>query len=160
MFFPIGFVFFPFVIPRGCLLISSIAITWSLNFFPKLRSVDEKSARDVIASQNEIAQSTTEILKQSCLKKFNNDQECTKNGKDIGKGSPSQSSTYIKSRLTTAAAEGLNNKIKTLRRMGYGYTSSASYCRKILQRCGYLNHLSINTDEFFYRWPNPAKSRR
>ena len=67
---------------------------------------------------------------------------------------------YIKSRLTTAAAEGLNNKIKTLRRMGYGYTNPTSYCRKILQRCGYLNHLSINTDEFFYRWPNPAKSRR
>ena len=67
---------------------------------------------------------------------------------------------YIRSRLTTAAAEGLNNKIKVLRRMGYGYTNPTSYCRKILQRCGYLNHLSINTDEFFYRWPNPAKTRR
>jgi transposase len=67
---------------------------------------------------------------------------------------------YIKSRLTTAAAEGLNNKIKVLRRMGYGYTNPISFCRKILQRCGYLNHLSINTDEFFYKWPNPAKSRR
>lgn len=68
--------------------------------------------------------------------------------------------SYISSRLTTAAAEGLNNKIKVLRRMGYGYTNPISYCRKILQRCGYLNHLSINTDEFFYRWPNPAKTRR
>lgn len=67
---------------------------------------------------------------------------------------------YITSRLTTAVAEGLNNKIKVLRRMGYGYTNPISYCRKILQRCGYLNHLSINTDEFFYRWPNPAKNRR
>ena len=67
---------------------------------------------------------------------------------------------YIKSRLTTAVAEGLNNKIKVLRRMGYGYTNPTSYCRKILQRCGYLNHLSINTDEFFYKWPNPTKSRR
>jgi transposase len=67
---------------------------------------------------------------------------------------------YIKSRLTTAVAEGLNNKIKVLRRMGYGYTNPISYCRKILQRCGYLNHLSINTDEFFYKWPDPAKSRR
>ena len=62
---------------------------------------------------------------------------------------------YIKSRLTTAAAEGLNNKIKVLRRMGYGYTNPVSYCRKILQRCGYLNHLSINTDNFFYRMPVP-----
>jgi transposase len=67
---------------------------------------------------------------------------------------------YITSRLTTAAAEGLNNKIKVLKRMGYGYSNQTSFCRKILQRCGYLNHLSINTDEFFHRWPNPAKSRR
>jgi transposase len=67
---------------------------------------------------------------------------------------------YIKSRLTTGVAEGLNNKIKVLRRMGYGYKNPISYCRKILQRCGYLNHLSINTDEFFYKWPRPAKNRR
>jgi transposase len=63
---------------------------------------------------------------------------------------------YITSRLTTAVIEGLNNKIKVLRRMGYGYTNETSFMRKILQRCGYLNHLSINTDEFFFKWPNPA----
>jgi transposase len=63
---------------------------------------------------------------------------------------------YIESRLTTAVAEGLNNKIKVLKRMGYGYTNPTSFCRKILQRCGYLNHLSINTDEFFFKWPHPA----
>ncbi len=63
---------------------------------------------------------------------------------------------YIESRLTTAVAEGLNNKIKVLKRMGYGYSNPISFCRKILQRCGYLNHLSINTDEFFFRWPNPV----
>lgn len=63
---------------------------------------------------------------------------------------------YITSRLTTAVIEGLNNKIKVLRRMGYGYTNEISFMRKILQRCGYLNHLSINTDEFFHKWPNPA----
>jgi transposase len=63
---------------------------------------------------------------------------------------------YIKSRLTTAVAEGLNNKIKVLKRMGYGYSNPTSFCRKILQRCGYLNHLSINTDEFFFKWPHPA----
>lgn len=62
---------------------------------------------------------------------------------------------YIKSRLTTAVAEGLNNKIKVLKRMGYGYSNPTSFCRKILQRCGYLNHLSIDTDEFFYKWPAP-----
>ena len=63
---------------------------------------------------------------------------------------------YITSRLTTAVAEGLNNKIKVLKRMGYGYSNPVSFCRKIMQRCGYLNHLSINTDEFFFKWPNPA----
>ncbi len=63
---------------------------------------------------------------------------------------------YINSRLTTAVAEGLNNKIKVLKRMGYGYSNPISFCRKILQRCGYLNHLSINTDKFYYEWPHPA----
>lgn len=63
---------------------------------------------------------------------------------------------YINSRLTTAVIEGLNNKIKVLKRMGYGYTNPTSFMRKILQRCGYLNHLSINTDEFYFKWPHPA----
>lgn len=63
---------------------------------------------------------------------------------------------YIKSRLTTAVSEGLNNKIKTLKRMGYGYSNATSFRRKILQRCGYLNHQSINTDNFFFSMPNPA----
>lgn len=63
---------------------------------------------------------------------------------------------YITSRLTTAVIEGLNNKIKVLKRMGYGYSNPISFMRKILQRCGYLNHISINTDQFFYKWPNPA----
>jgi hypothetical protein len=62
---------------------------------------------------------------------------------------------YITSRLTTGVAEGLNNKIKVLKRMGYGYSNETSFMRKILQRCGYLNHLSINTDEFFYSLPHP-----
>ena len=71
-----------------------------------------------------------------------------------------QIEAYITSRLTTAVAEGLNNKIKVLKRMGYSYSNPISFCRKIMQRCGYLNHLSINTNEFFFRWPtkvtNPA----
>ena len=54
-----------------------------------------------------------------------------------------------------AVIEELNNKIKVLKRMGYGYSNPLSFMRKILQRCGYLNHLSINTDEFYYRMPNP-----
>jgi len=63
---------------------------------------------------------------------------------------------YIKSRLTTAVSEGLNNKIKVLKRMGYGYRNKTSFMRKILQRCGYLNHVFINTNIFLLRVPNPA----
>jgi transposase len=58
--------------------------------------------------------------------------------------------TYIESGLTTAVAEGLNNKIKVLKRMAYGYTNKKSFLRKIRQRCGYLNSKYIITDDLFY----------
>lgn len=60
---------------------------------------------------------------------------------------------YIKSKLTTAVSEGLNNKIKVLKRMGYGYTNEESYKSKILQRCGYLNSRYINTTGWFWQLP-------
>jgi transposase len=60
---------------------------------------------------------------------------------------------YINSKLTTAKSEGLNNKIKVLRRSGYGYTNQESYLNKILQRCGYLNSRYINTNTWFWRLP-------
>lgn len=60
---------------------------------------------------------------------------------------------YINSKLTTAKSEGLNNKIKVLRRSGYGYTNQESYLNKILQRCGYLNSRFINTNSWFWRLP-------
>lgn len=60
---------------------------------------------------------------------------------------------YIGSRLTTAKSEGLNNKIKVLRRSGYGYTNQDSYLNKILQRCGYLNSRFINTSGWFWGIP-------
>jgi transposase len=63
---------------------------------------------------------------------------------------------YIESRLTTAVSEGLNNKIKVLKRMGYGYSNKTSFMRKILQRCGYLNHVFINTNKFLFSMPHPA----
>lgn len=47
--------------------------------------------------------------------------------------------TYIRSHLTTAVSEGLNTKIKVLKRMGYGYTNEKSFMNKILQRCGFLH---------------------
>ena len=61
--------------------------------------------------------------------------------------------SYIKSKLTTAVSEGLNNKIKTLKRMAYGYTNEESFLNKILQRCGYLNSRFINTTNWFWKLP-------
>ena len=60
---------------------------------------------------------------------------------------------YINSKLTTAKSEGLNNKIKVLRRSGYGYTNQTSYLNKILQRCGYLNSKYITTNSWFWQLP-------
>lgn len=60
---------------------------------------------------------------------------------------------YIASKLTTAKSEALNNKIKVLRRSGYGYTNQTSYLNKILQRCGYLNSRYIKTSGWFWRLP-------
>lgn len=62
---------------------------------------------------------------------------------------------YIKSRLTTAVSEGLNNKIKVLKRMGYGYANETSFRMKILQRCGFLNSANIDTRQLFYSVPKP-----
>lgn len=61
-----------------------------------------------------------------------------------------QIEAYIQSGLTTAVAEGLNNKIKTLKKMAYGYTNEQSFLRKIQQRCGFLNHQHIRTNDLFY----------
>ena len=62
---------------------------------------------------------------------------------------------YILSRLTTAVAEGLNNKIKGLKRAAGGYKTPHYFRNKILQRCGYLNHLSIPTDQLLFEVTNP-----
>jgi transposase len=58
---------------------------------------------------------------------------------------------YILSGLTTALSEGLNNKIKVLKRMGYGYKNPESFMNKILQRCGMLNSKYIETSSWY--WP-------
>jgi transposase len=62
---------------------------------------------------------------------------------------------YIKSGLTTAISEGLNNKIKVLKRMGYGYTNIESFQLKILQRCGFLNSSFIDTSSWHWHLPHP-----
>jgi transposase len=46
--------------------------------------------------------------------------------------------SYFMNRYTNAIAEGLNNKIKVLKRMAYGYRDGEYFQLKILRRCGYL----------------------
>lgn len=57
---------------------------------------------------------------------------------------------YIRSRLTTAVSEGINNKIKVLKRVGYTYTNEISFKNKILQRCGLLNSRNININKWYW----------
>ena len=66
-----------------------------------------------------------------------------------------QIENYIQSRLTTAVSEGLNNKIKALKRAAGGYKTPHYFRNKIMQRCGYLNHLSIPTDHLLFEVTNP-----
>lgn len=47
--------------------------------------------------------------------------------------------SYLVYRYTNSVAEGLNNKIKVLKRMAYGYRSEEYFKLKILRRCGYLH---------------------
>lgn len=46
---------------------------------------------------------------------------------------------YFQQRITTAISEGLNNKIKRLKRMAYGYKDVSYFLLKIHQHCGLLN---------------------
>lgn len=57
---------------------------------------------------------------------------------------------YIKTNLTTAISEGLNNKIRVLKAMAYGYKNERSFMLKILQRCGFLNSKFIDTRRWFF----------
>jgi transposase len=46
---------------------------------------------------------------------------------------------YFICKITTAISEGINNKIKRLKRMAYGYKDVAYFLLKIHQHCGLLN---------------------
>ena len=48
--------------------------------------------------------------------------------------------SYFTYHITNAVAEGLNNKIKVLKRMAYGYRDRTYFQLKILRKCGYLKH--------------------
>ncbi len=61
-----------------------------------------------------------------------------------------QIENYIRSNLTTAISEGLNNKIRVLRAMAYQYSNEESYMNKILQRCGFLNSKYVDTTPLFW----------
>ncbi len=60
---------------------------------------------------------------------------------------------YIRENLTTAISEGINNKIRVLKAMAYGYTNEGSFMLKILQRCGFLNSNYIDTKSWFFYVP-------
>ena len=46
---------------------------------------------------------------------------------------------YFRHQITTAISEGINNKIKRLSRMAYGYKNVSYFLLKIHQHCGLLN---------------------
>ena len=46
---------------------------------------------------------------------------------------------FFQMRITSAISEGINNKIKRLKRMAYGYKDVAYFLLKIHQHCGLLN---------------------
>lgn len=46
---------------------------------------------------------------------------------------------FFRRRITSAISEGINNKIKRLKRMAYGYKDVAYFLLKIHQHCGLLN---------------------
>ena len=46
---------------------------------------------------------------------------------------------FVSKKVTNAFVEGMNNKIKLIKRVGYGYRNKANYRRKVLVECGYNN---------------------
>ena len=98
---------------------------------------------------NEFRKSLTlwyHLVRDSGLKPFRNLSKTIRKYRDYIEA-------YVKSKLTTAVSEGINNKIKVLKRMGYGYSNEHSFMNKILQRCGYLNSRHIDTTSWFWRAP-------
>jgi transposase len=46
---------------------------------------------------------------------------------------------YFAFKVTTSLSEGINNVIKMLKRMAFGYKNMEYFRLKIMQKCGYLN---------------------
>ena len=51
----------------------------------------------------------------------------------------------IKTGLSSAISEGINNKISVIKRMAYGYRNLQYFMLKILQRCGILGYPRTTT---------------
>jgi transposase len=51
---------------------------------------------------------------------------------------------FFAQRITSAVSEGVNNKIKRLKRMAYGYRDVAYFLLKTHQHCGLLNPRRFN----------------
>ena len=49
--------------------------------------------------------------------------------------------SFFKYRFTNSIAEGINNKIKVLKRIAYGYRDKEYFKLKILRKCGYLKYV-------------------
>lgn len=52
--------------------------------------------------------------------------------------------SFFRYQYTNSLAEGINNKIKVLKRMAYGYHDQVYFKLKILRKCGYLQYVSPN----------------
>lgn len=46
---------------------------------------------------------------------------------------------FVSKKVTNAFVEGMNNKIKLIKRTGYGYRSKVNFRKKVLVECGYNN---------------------
>ena len=46
---------------------------------------------------------------------------------------------FVSKKVTNAFVEGMNNKIKVIKRMGYGYRNKMNFRRRVLIECGYNN---------------------
>ena len=46
---------------------------------------------------------------------------------------------FVSKKATNAFVEGMNNKIKLIKRAGYGYRNKMNFRRKVLIECGYNN---------------------
>ena len=57
---------------------------------------------------------------------------------------------FVSNKITNAFVEGMNNKIKLVKRIGYGYRNKMNFRRKVLIECGY-NNLSKSKKLIFLR---------